>query len=134
MYTLILLNKGDCSYYTAADTLRLFLGYDANTAMKLSRCAPVSIAENLDYEQASLLYEAMDEFGTETAVIDEDGMITAIPYSHHTSVLMPDGSLLPSLEKTIRTITAHNRTDEVKLYEKPRVRDMLFGFHTMQAL
>lgn len=69
----MLLSLGNCARATAAALLHQICGYDTDDALLIVDNAPITVARNLNDDQARFLAQALCEYGLEVSVYDGNG-------------------------------------------------------------
>ena len=124
-YKIVLVSTGECPVSEADEVIADLIGYTESQANSLIKEAPVEIVQYLSYEQASVLAQALTEYGLEVAVLDQDDQYTDITGTD-TSIFSNTGTLLASAAAILGTIAVANRVREFRRHKKPSLLHRLF--------
>jgi hypothetical protein len=116
-YSLILVSRGGCSPFTAADILQNTLGYTENEALSLTAVTPVRIAVSLDEEQTETLCRIFSEAGMDIEVHDINENEIHIQEDRR-SVYDENGDLNGDTAKVLDTFGQKCRVKACQRFEK----------------
>ncbi|MBQ9036716.1 MAG: zinc ribbon domain-containing protein [Erysipelotrichaceae bacterium] len=125
-YRVVLFSKGTCTKSVAKEVLMDLLGYSSSTVLDLLNQVPVEIADELNYNQATVIAQALAEYGMEVTIVDEDDKYISVATNKLSSVFDSTGALVAGALATLATLTAANRVHRYRKYRKPSLLSMLF--------
>ncbi len=126
-YRVVLFSIGTCKKSTAKEVLADLIGYTPSTVADLIKEAPVEIADELSYQQALIIAQAMAEYGMEVTIVDENNnYINVENNASLSSVFNSDGSIEAAALAVLATLTAVNRVHRYRKYKKSSLLSLLF--------
>lgn len=125
-YRVVLFSRGTCNKITAKEVLMDLLGYSSSTVTDLLDEMPVEIADELNYTQATVIAQALSEYGMEVTIVDENNKYVNVASNKLTSVFDTTGALVAGALATLATLTAANRVHRYRRYRKPSLLSLLF--------
>lgn len=126
-YSIVLGSLENCTKAAAGDLLEGLLGYSDEEAAQLLNVLPALAAQNLTYEQAQYVAQAMTEYGMQVSIRSGEEYVEADEKSTSSSSLFDDaGELLAKAAAVFATLSAVNRMRDFRRYERIDYRDHMY--------
>ena len=124
-YSIVLGSLGNCTKAAAGDLLEDLLGYTDEEAAELLNVIPALAAQQLTYEQARYVAQAMTEYGMEVSIRNGEEYVEADEDSG-SSVFDGAGTLLTNVAAVLATLSAANRMRYFRRYDRPDFRQHMY--------
>ncbi len=117
-YRIILVDRGKCTKTNAKELLMDIFGYTTTEANAILNSLPAEIACNLSFKQAVYACQALNEYGLELSVLNNDGYTDIDSYAS-APVYDNNGSFLSGVLSILGTLTAANRLTSFSRWSYP---------------
>jgi len=124
-YQVILSSLSSCTKAAASDLLEDILGYTESQANEMFAVLPAIAAQNLSYQQAQYVAQAMTEYGMEVVIKDKNGYVDTDD-SFLGSIFNSDGSLLSKAASIFGMLTGLNRMKKFRRWSGEGYGDYIF--------
>ena len=126
-YSIVLGSLENCTKAAAGDLLEGLLGYSDEEAEQLLNVLPALAAQNLTYEQAQYVAQAMTEYGMQVSIRSGEQYVEADEQSASGSSLFDEaGELLAKAAAVFATLSAINRMRDFRRYDRIDYRDHMY--------